>query len=55
MDTITIILIVLIFALAIVAIVALGRPVSGKLNEAGVEIHTVVDGSRNGASEKKSG
>lgn len=51
MDTTTIFVV---FALAIVAIVALGRPVRGKLNEAGAEIHTYIDESPEGTSEEKS-
>lgn len=45
------ILIFIVFALAVVAIVALGRPVSGKLDSTGAEIHAYVDGC-NEASKK---
>lgn len=50
MDTTTI----LIFALAIVAIVALGQCVRGEVTERSIRIHTVAEGSRNEAGEKKS-
>ena len=50
MDTTTIFVV---FALAIVAIVALGRPVHGKLNKTGAEIHTYVEESSDEAPEEK--
>ena len=41
MDTITI----AVFGLIIVALVALGRPIRGKIDEAGAEINTYIESS----------
>lgn len=44
----------IVFALTLVAIVALGRPVRGRLDETGVEIHTYLEKGPKNAPKKNS-